>query len=532
MVVSNYFTPVTGFTGGALVGLSAATLLLLDGEILGASGIVSSVLLHPKKALTDPSTAWKLVFLSVFLLLSNTVLAKYFTDDDRLTGQQDPSIPIVSSYGYLLGGLFVGFGTRMGNGCTSGHGICGMARFSKRSIVGVCTFMASAFATAAVVAPDNKAFADGTAWLRTDTVPVFFNRWLGFAVIMPIVVIPSCFGLFNLWMSSRNGVAHSERWTTTQGSCASGSPCCKEAISLHEHQPIGRKQQHSIYDPSGLTVAEEEHSSQEYGAFDVPLSSNNSNPIMTVVVVEGDEEGRALSKSENTMSDGVNLETLIDQERDVESCPTRNGGGTLTIEALPESDPSSQNGNITTASSNRNNNPVTTSTVRDDNVIKLLPSALASALFAVGLAVSEMVLPSKVLGFLNLFTVSLGTYDPTLLTVMVGGCIVSMISYQFIGTYSLIPSKYTQRWANIQLLDKPILANKFSIPTNRIVDIPLVGGAFCFGIGWAVAGLCPGPAMFLAASGTKPVLIFWWPMFLVGSFGAQWLKDKAATSCQ
>ena len=56
--------------------------------------------------------------------------------------------------------------------------------------------------------------------------------------------------------------------------------------------------------------------------------------------------------------------------------------------------------------------------------------------------------------------------------------------------------------------------------------MPLIGGALCFGIGWALAGLCPGPAMFLAASGTKPVLAYWWPMFLVGSFVAEWLINQ------
>jgi hypothetical protein len=124
---------------------------------------------------TDPSVAWKLVFVSVFALLSNTVLGPYFTDDERLGN--DPSIPIVSVYGYLLGGLFVGFGAKLGNGCTTGNGICGMARLSKRSIILVCTFMASAFAMSALVSPDNKAFSSGTDFLRTEKVPEFYNRW-------------------------------------------------------------------------------------------------------------------------------------------------------------------------------------------------------------------------------------------------------------------------------------------------------------------------------------------------------------------
>lgn len=96
-------------------------LLLFSGEILGSSGIASSIVLEPKKHMNTPMLAWKLVFWSTFLLFSNTCLAKYFTDDERLG--VDPSIPVVSHWGYLLGGLFVGFGTRLSNGCTTGHGI-------------------------------------------------------------------------------------------------------------------------------------------------------------------------------------------------------------------------------------------------------------------------------------------------------------------------------------------------------------------------------------------------------------------------
>ena len=102
-------------------GLSAGLLLLFSGEILGSSGISSSIVLEPKKHMTEPYHAWKLVFLATFLLFSNVCLAKYFTNDERLG--TDPSIPIVSKWGYLLGGLFVGFGTRLSNGCTTGHGI-------------------------------------------------------------------------------------------------------------------------------------------------------------------------------------------------------------------------------------------------------------------------------------------------------------------------------------------------------------------------------------------------------------------------
>lgn len=119
--VLTYFTPVTGVTGGSIIGLSAATLLLLSGEILGASGIVNALLLQTRKTLTEPSQAWKLTFLASFALFSSLVLGRHFAQDERI-GYTD-SIPVVSTWGYLVAGFFVGFGTRLGNGCTSGHGM-------------------------------------------------------------------------------------------------------------------------------------------------------------------------------------------------------------------------------------------------------------------------------------------------------------------------------------------------------------------------------------------------------------------------
>ena len=102
-----------------IAGASAAVLLLLGGEILGASSLCSTVFLHPVAALTNPAEAWRLFLLAVFMLLSNTVLGYYFTNDTRLV--EDPSIPFISMVGFLIGGFFVGFGTRMANGCTTGQ---------------------------------------------------------------------------------------------------------------------------------------------------------------------------------------------------------------------------------------------------------------------------------------------------------------------------------------------------------------------------------------------------------------------------
>jgi len=98
-----YFTPAAGIAGGLIIGLGAAVLLLLTGDILGASGIVNTLFLSPREAVTEPGHAWKLVFLSTFGLLSSLVLGRQqFAQDDRLG--QDDSIPVVSTAGYLIAG--------------------------------------------------------------------------------------------------------------------------------------------------------------------------------------------------------------------------------------------------------------------------------------------------------------------------------------------------------------------------------------------------------------------------------------------
>ena len=128
------FTPFTGALGGALIGLAAALLLALNGRIAGISGIVGGLL--PPRA---GDALWRLLFVAGLALGALLV---------RLYNGAPLAVPVESStFTLVLGGLLVGFGTRLGSGCTSGHGICGLARLSPRSLVAVVTFMASAMLT-------------------------------------------------------------------------------------------------------------------------------------------------------------------------------------------------------------------------------------------------------------------------------------------------------------------------------------------------------------------------------------------------
>lgn len=124
--------------GGALIGIAASALLLLTGKTAGVSGIVEGVLLREKG-----EAAWKAAFL-VGLLAGGALLA--WLRPSSFTRLPHPSIAIA-----VVGGLLVGIGTRLGGGCTSGHGVCGLGRRSKRSLLAVVVFMGAAMIVRAVM---------------------------------------------------------------------------------------------------------------------------------------------------------------------------------------------------------------------------------------------------------------------------------------------------------------------------------------------------------------------------------------------
>lgn len=124
--------------GGVLIGLSATLLLWLDGRIAGVSGIAGGVLFPGAGDI-----AWRVAFLGGLVVAAGAYMA-------FVPGALQPRADFPRA-GLVLAGLLVGFGTRMGNGCTSGHGVCGLGRLSPRSLAAVVTFMATAIATTFVV---------------------------------------------------------------------------------------------------------------------------------------------------------------------------------------------------------------------------------------------------------------------------------------------------------------------------------------------------------------------------------------------
>lgn len=132
------FTPVPALVGGALIGLSASAMLLFNGRIAGISGIFGGLL---KPVAGD--VAWRAAFVAG---LVTGGLALVLAAPQTIASTGDRTLVATG-----IAGLLVGFGVRMGNGCTSGHGVCGLSRFSKRSLAATLTFMATGFATASLI---------------------------------------------------------------------------------------------------------------------------------------------------------------------------------------------------------------------------------------------------------------------------------------------------------------------------------------------------------------------------------------------
>jgi uncharacterized protein len=131
-----HFTPWQSLFGGVLLGISATMMILLNGRILGISGILGGLIFSK-----PGDRIWRIVFLLGVLITPLIIFL--------IIPHQDFTAPKISAnmMTIAIAGLLVGFGTRYGSGCTSGHGICGLSRFSRRSIVATITFMFFGFVT-------------------------------------------------------------------------------------------------------------------------------------------------------------------------------------------------------------------------------------------------------------------------------------------------------------------------------------------------------------------------------------------------
>ena len=121
------------------------------------------------------------------------------------------------------------------------------------------------------------------------------------------------------------------------------------------------------------------------------------------------------------------------------------------------------------------------------HILQFAAALLCGTIFGFGLALSGMLDPARVQGFLDLF----GAWDPSLIFVLGGAVAVAMAGMVL-----------------VRRMARPVLADKFQIPTNRKIDTPLLLGSALFGIGWGIGGFCPGPAIAALSSGSVTVIVF------------------------
>jgi len=133
----NHFTPWTSLAGGVLLGLASALFILLNGRVLGISGILGG-LVRPRAG----DIGWRVAFVAGLLLAPS--LWHLLAQPAAFRMQAGGAVLVAA-------GLLVGWGTRYASGCTSGHGVCGLSRLSPRSLVATLTFMATGFATVFLV---------------------------------------------------------------------------------------------------------------------------------------------------------------------------------------------------------------------------------------------------------------------------------------------------------------------------------------------------------------------------------------------
>ena len=138
-MIETTFTPLTSLAGGVLIGLASTFLMLLLGRIFGATGILAGFL----QPASGTDFTWRATLLAGMVTAPAVIW---------LAMGQMPAVEVpISALALVIGGLIVGVGVSYGGGCTSGHGVCGMARLSPRSLVATVTFMLATFATVYVI---------------------------------------------------------------------------------------------------------------------------------------------------------------------------------------------------------------------------------------------------------------------------------------------------------------------------------------------------------------------------------------------
>ena len=368
--------------GGALLGIASIAKLALTGRVLGVSESFKRPLTGDVRGSDAAFVAGLLFAGAMHTAISGGVAAM----------PHEPMVPLAQA---ALAGFLVGVGSSLGNGCTSGHGICGNARLSPRSMAYTCVFMLFGFGAATLA---------GT------------NAALGIA---------EASALRNVAYPAAASLAH---WAAL----AAAAVAAFAALGF--------------------------------------LASGN----------RGSSTARTRGRGSSGKTGDAGLDPILVSESD-------------TV------------GATTNAQRTFNNE-------RSTNVQRRLPSArqkkldvvsdfVVGAIFGAGLVVSGMIHPAKVSGFLSATSAA---WDPSLALVMGGALALCVPGFALVR----------------KTVKSPACAADFSTPTATRIDAKLAVGGMCFGIGWGIGGICPGPAVVALASGVNPLPVAAWLASMVAGIAA------------
>ena len=451
-------------------------MLLGNGDILGCSGIVSSLILKPKETLS-PTNRWKFVHIGTFLLTSS--IYHFYILGENASAYVVPTVGTVrvpNSLAHIVGGFLVGIGTRLGNGCTSGHGICGLARFSKRSFAAVMTFMFTGIASGSFFDKVEifSASDDDLSWIPNGiSTPFALSIVILFAIGAAVALAKSYFinhGIDNV--TNKDWKVEDRHDDTARDFDSDPSPSKEDDFVDIEVE-------------DGTPTTKEDEQSQK--TFDMVQSLFFGSPN------EDTKETKAGTQESPRVSDPES--GARDSDRSPQPEEFQDDIAIDVIEDHPPTKTKKQN---------------ELQPQRNIGLRKNVFGALSGILFALGLAISGMIKQYKVISFLDI--VSFQNWDPSLAFVMAGGVVISFASYQYVKDHGIINKE--------KAISCPPLLGKqcsFNVPTATTIDAQLIVGSALFGIGWGITGFCPGPALFAFAVGMPKAMAYWWPSNILGT---------------
>jgi len=447
-------TPLLSSIGGLLIGASTVFFLAFNGRLIGLSGICEGVALCEKD-----NFCWKISFTSG-LMFPAQILVVWSPSFFNQHGYQ-------SSWAvFVVSGLFVGCGTRLSNGCTSGHGVCGLARLSSRSIAAVLIFLVTAVATANSLFGVAKVKDQGSD--KMDSV----HPW----IIILFLVINVSSVLFSI-------VSKRKKWREVFSSLFAG------AIFSFGLILSGMVQRPKVLNFLMVGSVNWDYSLALVLGFAVILCF-----VMFRVILRNLESPLLCELRRKILSNKVYTDEDVrkvqevngDQEKDEENEILENSSSGLTPIAPNKSKPKQESFNLSEVQQCK---------------LSLKPAQCGTTMLKEAATTSS----SK----------KYKAWAP-----INQGCRFSQIR---------LPSQlrfFQKPQENIHFNLQSYDGCTFGIPNNTIIDLPLVIGAFLFGVGWGMTGVCPGPGLLLSAAGLPKVAFGFLPGMVVGMYTAFWLKKK------